>query len=132
MIYYKLYSDAIVFDDPRLNVFFNQFYTTLMNKFGWHRVEQTLLLDGMVALLLQNETPTINQNKLLLSTADLELFNFVKNSAFLLDFSKVSFFKDEIVFELKSNHLVYFKYDPTINLSVTYRFIKVRHQSEIL
>lgn len=131
MITYTLFSGQEVFADPRLNVFFNQFYTLVANKFGLEEASTKLLLDGKVALLLQEEDPGVKHTKIKLTTPDIAVYSFIKNSLSSLDFAAFSIQNDYIIFKLKSDFLVYFHLDQTATNYVVAKAINVRLKTDI-
>lgn len=131
MIYYNYFSEGEIFADPRLNVFCNQMFTSLINAFGFEKVTTGLLVDGMVAVLIQDEEPTVNQNKIELSTSDQEIFRFLKLSN-VLDVSSSVLGTDNVVFVLKSGYSITVNFTLKEMTSIIFRDIHFRTYSEII
>lgn len=132
MIYYTEFSVDPIFQDPRLNVFYNQLYTSLINIFKKIDVAQELVIDGMVALLLQEETPSAKFNKLEISINNREIFNYIKNNSRTLPLKKVQTSDNTIILFLESNHVIYINYVFEDLLKVNYKGIFIRNKSQIL
>ena len=99
--------------------------------FGLEYVEPKLLLDDRVALLLQEEVPGVKFQKIKVTTSDLAIYTFVKNSLNSLDIRSYQIKEDVILIELKSDYLVYFHLDQSAVNFVTAKAINVRLKTDI-
>lgn len=131
MIYYTLFSINKIFDDARLNVFFNQFFTFLINIYNEDRIIYNLVLDGKLALLLQEERSTPGFTKMEVSTNDIELFKFLSTSSRSLDIKNYKVNNQILELELKSGYFVYINYKKEKITAVDYAGIKIRTKTEI-
>lgn len=132
MIYYKEFSTEEIFKDARLNVFFNQLYTYLINRFGFDRVQNEFLVDGMVALLMQEETPGPKFNKIEFSTADPEIFKYLKATSKALTLKSVEVSDAKIIITTVWEYKIYIKYNQMEMKTFIFNEIYTRHKSEIL
>ena len=133
MIYYQRFSQAGVFDSAPLNVFFNQLFTGLINVFGQEKVVDNLLLDGKVALLIQEVEVPAKLTTLELSTNDIELFKYLKSNAKMLPIKDHKFSDGRLVLITNINYVVYVNYvDKPMNTFTLKGLIKVRDKNEIV
>lgn len=132
MTYYSLITKEKIFEDYRLNVFCNQLYTFLVNRFGFDRVQNEFLIDGMVALIMQEEIPGPKFNKIEFITSDSEIFRYLKANVKSLTFKTVTISEDLIVITTIWNYNLYFKYTQAELTSFDYNDIFLRHKSEII
>lgn len=107
MSYFLKFTIETVFEDPRLNVWFNQLYTVLSGALG-DTVYDDLFLDGMVALYLQNEESRVRDKRIILSTLKPDVFRFVLANVRALNIKSFIREGNSILFVLPSDHLVYF------------------------
>ncbi|MFN7015223.1 MAG: hypothetical protein ACK4ON_13235 [Bacteroidia bacterium] len=133
MIYYDYYSKVTIFESAPLNVFFNQLYTSLINVLGETKVRDNLLIDGKVALLLQEQPVPPKYNKIELSTNDLEIFKYLKTNAKILPIKDYTITDGRLVVTTNINFVVYINYvESTMTTYNHMGLVKVRHQSEII
>jgi hypothetical protein len=85
----------------------------------------------MIAILLQDEVPNVNQNKIEFSTSDPDIFKFLKFSN-ALDFNTAIPGADKVVFVLKSGYSITIHFTLKEMTSVTFRDIHLRTFSEII
>lgn len=130
-IYYTLFSVNQVFEDARLNVFFNQMFTFLINVFGEDRVINNLIIDGKISLLLQGGASTLKYSRIELSTNDIELYKYLLSSAKMLDIKGFKEKKQSIEFELKSGFFIYINYTLSEITILDYRGIKIRSKLDL-
>ena len=132
MTNYNLFSVEKVFDDPRLNVFFNQLYTFLMARFGDDRVYNEVLIDGMIALIIQGDTPGPKFNKIELLIMDPDIFKYLKINSKLLTVKSVAISDNLIIITTIWEYNVYLKYSQIEHKSNDYNGINLRDNSEII
>lgn len=130
-IYYTLFSVYQVFQDARLNVFFNQMFTFLINVFGEERVINNLIIDGKISLLLQDGPSPLKYSRIELSTNDIELYKYLLSSAKMLDIKGFKEKKQSIEFELKSGFFIYINYTLSEITILDYRGIKIRSKKDL-
>jgi len=133
MIYYQKFSQAAVFESAPLNVFFNQLFTALINVLGEKKVTDNLLLDGKVALLIQEVEVPAKLTRLELSTNDLDVFKYLKNNAKILPIKDFKVTDGQLVLITNINHVVYVNYVDKPMVTFTHKgIIKVRDKNEIV
>lgn len=133
MIYYDYYSKAVIFDKAELNVFFNQLYTSLINVLGEDKVRDNLLIDGKVALLLQEQPVPPKYNKIELSTHDIDIFKYLKTNSKILPIKDYTISDGRIILTTNINYVVYINYVEKTMATYTHMgLVKVRNQSEII
>jgi len=130
-IYYTLFSVNQVFEDARLNVFFNQMFTFLINVFGEDRVINNLIIDGKISLLLQDGPSPLKYSRIELSTNDIELYKYLLSSAKMLDIKGFKEKKQSIEFELKSGFFIYINYTVSEITILDYNGIKIRSKLDL-
>lgn len=130
-IYYTLFSVNQVFEDARLNVFFNQMFTFLINVFGEDRVINNLIVDGKISLLLQDGPSPLKYSRIELSTNDIELYKYLLSSAKMLDIKGFKEKKQSIEFELKSGFFIYINYTLSEITILDYNGIKIRSKLDL-
>ena len=130
IIYYTKFSENSVFENQMLNVFCNQLFTYLINQLEEEYVKNEFIVDGDVALLLQDERVQ-NLIKVQFSTYEKKIFDLIKVSIANLNVSE--FYVEENKIVLK-NSGVYFE----INLIrepltvVDFNGIKLNNKTDIL
>lgn len=105
--YYSKFSENVVFDNPTLNVFCNQMFMTLINRLDEDTVTKKLILDGSVALHLQDE-PVTELSKIKFSTNSILIFDTLKNTisslsanSITLDYNRVVLKFADFYFEIR-------------------------------
>lgn len=133
MIYYELFSTVKVFEEPRLNVFFNQLFTGLINSFSEQKITENLIIDGKIALLMQEERDIpLEFSRIELITNDLDIFNYLKANLKLFDIKDYQFTDDEITVFTNFDYVLYFNYSSNTIDTVVVEDIYVRNSTEIL
>jgi|GEM_PF-3385407 len=89
------FSSLALFNEAPMNVFCNQLFTTVLNVVTEKTISDKLVLDGEVALLLQDYPTTVS--KVLFSTASKSIFQLILTSASCLSISG---------FERKGNSII--------------------------
>lgn len=131
MSYFLKFTIETVFEDPRLNVWFNQLYTVLSGALG-DTVYDDIFLDGMVALYLQNEESRVRDKRIILSTLKTDVFRFVLANVRALNIKSFRLEGNSILFVLPSDHLVYFILsDIPLIRPVDFKGILLRNETQI-
>jgi hypothetical protein len=132
MTYYTTFSIVKVFEDPRLNVFFNQLYSSLITVFSEDIVSKYFLIDGKLALIMQEIDPIPPTfTKIEFSTSNVEIFRYLKLNLKLFSIKELLISDNLIIIKTITDHNVYFNFVNTAMDAVDVK-ISVRNSSEIL
>ena len=133
MIYYDNFSQLNVFEDQRLNVFFNQLFTSLVNTFNDSQVKQNLIVDGKVALILQEvENIPSKFTKIELSTSDPEIFRYLKVSSKMFTSKGILVSDELIILRTVTDHNIYFNFKKSAMETINMKGIRLRKSTEII
>lgn len=133
MTYYDKFSIVNVFEDPRLNVFLNQLITGLINAYPKDDILGKLLVDGRVALIMQEVAEIPNSfTKIEFSTSDQEIFRYLKLCSKIFTVTELLSTDNLIILKTQSNHNLYFNLVSKPMEAVNIQKVYVRKSSEII
>ncbi len=130
-VYYLKFTENAIFTDAKLNIFFNQLYTFLMNSLTESEVDHEFLIDGYVALILQNSVDSKASADLRFSTSSKNIFNLLKSSMSSLPVSEFEIGEGEIRLRF-AQKLITIAFNSNVMNRVDVDGMGVRDKSEII
>jgi hypothetical protein len=130
-IYYTLFSENAVFEDPQINVFFNQLFTFLINNLGEDFITEKLAIDKHIGLLLQDESITVQIPGIFLVTAEKSIFDLIKNSVTALAITDYKIGTDQISVKANATQ-IFFSLVKVLELTTDYSGIKLIDKTKIV